>query len=101
MSGGEIIVRVDRRLADLLPRFVAQCRREAAEIRRAVEAENLVAVRAIGHVLTGAGGGYGIDEISRLGREIEQAASSGEAEAVLRLAAALDDYAGRLKLVYD
>ena len=101
MSGKEIPVRVSPSLAGLMPRFLAQCRREAVEIRRALEEGNLVAARAIGHTLTGAGGGYGLDEISLLGAEIDRAARSGDAQAVLRFVERLDEYLERVRPVFD
>jgi len=101
MSREEILVKVDRRLSDLLPRFIQTCSRDAAALGRAAEASEWAAARMIGHTLHGAGGGYGLDEVTNIGRETESAAERRDAPALLQLAERLADYAARLKPVFE
>jgi HPt (histidine-containing phosphotransfer) domain-containing protein len=71
-------VRVSGELRDLIPRFLANRRSEIGRLREAAAKGDFEEARRLGHVLKGAGGGYGFDEITRLGAEIERSAARGE-----------------------
>ena len=83
---------IDRRIADLVPRFLEVCREECAALRRAVAETSWAAAGRIGHTLRGAGGGYGLDEVTRLGQAIQQAADAHDAAKLSALAVRLDGY---------
>jgi HPt (histidine-containing phosphotransfer) domain-containing protein len=70
-------VQVSAELRDLIPRFLANRRLEVERLRDAIARSDLDGARRIGHGLKGVGGGYGFDEITRLGTEIEQCARAG------------------------
>jgi hypothetical protein len=55
----------------------------------------------IGHTLHGAGGGYGLDEVSNIGRETESAAQRRDAPALRQLGERLEDYLARVKPVFE
>jgi signal transduction histidine kinase/CheY-like chemotaxis protein len=88
-------LRIDARIADLVPRFVEVCRQECAALRRASAEGSWVAAASIGHTLHGAGGGYGFDEVTRIGEAIEAAARARDAAGVSALAARLEDFLAR------
>jgi signal transduction histidine kinase/FixJ family two-component response regulator len=99
-SGEAIAVNIDWRVRNLAARFLASCGRDLARLRAALEGGDLNAARAIGHTLHGTGGSYGFEEITRLGREIEQGSIRGDAAVVTTLAAQLEDYLERVRPVY-
>ncbi len=102
MAQDDVIhLKVDRRLEHLLPRFLANCRRDAKEIRRAAAAGELPAARAIGHSLRGSGGFYGLHEVSVIGAGIERAARDGNAPAVAQLVERLDRYLARVRPEFE
>jgi HPt (histidine-containing phosphotransfer) domain-containing protein len=101
MSDEEILVKIDRRLAGLAPKFLASCRQTADEIRRAIESGDVALPRSIGHSLFGTGSSYGFDEIALLGGEIERAARAGDMEALRALVERLDRYVARVRPVFD
>ena len=70
-------VRVSAELRDLIPRFLANRRVEVEQLRGAIARGNLEEARRIGHGLKGVGGGYGFDEVTRIGTEIEHRARAG------------------------
>ena len=70
-------VRVSAELRDLIPRFLANRRVEVEQLRGAIARGNLEEARRIGHGLKGVGGGYGFDEVTRIGTEIEHCARAG------------------------
>ena len=92
---------MDLDVADLLPGFVANCVRHASELRHAVHGADWIAAHAIAHSLHGAGGGYGLDEVSRLGMEMETAAQRGDGEKLGGLAEQLEDYLARVRPVFE
>ena len=101
MSGEPIPVKLDRRIAELFPRFLANCSRDAATLRGAVDTADWAVVSRIGHTLFGLGGGYGLPEITRFGRDIELASKRRDGVQVGKLAAELADYLARLKPVFE
>lgn len=96
-----IDVRVDQRIAELLPRFFEACRRECGELRRAADAGGWAAAGNIGHSLRGAGGGYGFDEVTQIGRDVEAAARRQDAAGLSSLASRLEDYLARVRPVFE
>ena len=101
MSREDIPVKVDRRLVQLFPRFIEKCRSDAAALRRAAEGSEWAAAERIGHTLLGSGGGYCLDEVSKIGREMESAARRHDASALRQLGERLEDYLARLKPVFE
>lgn len=101
MSDEEILVKIDRKLAVLAPKFLADCRRMPDELRGAIESGNITVTRGIGHSLWGTGSSYGFDVIGSLGEEIERAARAGDIEALRKLAEQLDSYLARVRPDFD
>ncbi len=101
MSDEEILVKIDHRLAVLVPKFLANCRRIPGELLGAIESGDIAATCRIGHSLWGTGSSYGFDGIGSLGQEIEGAALAGDVEALRKLAQRLDSYLARVRPVFD
>lgn len=99
METVRVSVEVAGELRDLIPRFLANRRLEVGELRAAVARGDLEAARRIGHTLKGVGGGYGFDEISRLGTAIEAAARGGGRD-LPALADELAEYLDRVEITY-
>jgi len=66
-------------------------------LKKALEDNNLKQAASIAHNLKGVGGGYGFEEISSLGRELEQAARKGEGNKVQALIGELENYLEKIK----
>ena len=92
-------VHVAGELRDLIPRFLANRRVEVEQLRAAIARSDRDAARRIGHGLKGVGGGYGFDEISRIGGEIERSARAGGDE-LAALARELADYLDGVEIIY-
>ena len=101
MNNNAIYIKVDRRLAALLPRFLANCRRDVERMRGAVQSGDLAVARSLGHKLMGAGGFFGFHEASSLGREIERAARDGDTRAAASLIEQLDRYLAQVRPQFD
>ena len=93
-------VKVDEDLKDLILGFLENRRKDAAALREALAREHFDSAREIGHGLKGAGGGYGFDHISELGREIEIAGRDKKAGELGRLIDELAVYLDKVKVVF-
>ena len=89
-------VRIDRRVQGLLPGYLERCAGDLRTVREAAGRGDFLAIRAIGHRLAGAGGLYGLDEVSAKGREINRAAHAADAEAARLAAEDLERYLAEL-----
>jgi HPt (histidine-containing phosphotransfer) domain-containing protein len=96
-----IIVRVDPDLADLVPGFLKNRRKDAAAIEVALQQADYETIRILGHDMKGSGGGYGFDGISEIGRLLEQAAKNRDTDAIQRQADDLRHYLNHLQVNYD
>ena len=92
---------IDQRIADLVPRFVEGCLQGCAELRRALAEERWSAAGTIGHTLRGAGGGYGFDEVTQIGRAIQEAADAHDSVGLSALAERLEAHLGAFKKRYS
>jgi HPt (histidine-containing phosphotransfer) domain-containing protein len=77
-------------LRHLVPGFVQRREREIDELRLLIEKNDFQSIREIGHRLKGTGGGYGLQLISDLGRDMEKAAVDGNGP---RIRTAIDQLA--------
>jgi PAS domain S-box-containing protein len=76
--GGNGPIRVDPLIKPFVPAFLESCLELCTRLDAAVKNWEISSIREISHRLAGEGGTYGFDEISRLGREINKTAKSGE-----------------------
>jgi PAS domain S-box-containing protein len=95
-----IVVHVDQDLSDLIPGFLARKRDDASAVLDAVERGDSEALARLGHKMKGEGGSYGLDAITDIGREIEQAGKDGDLNAARRRCRELTDFLERLQIVY-
>lgn len=93
--------KIDRRLAPLLPRYIARLRDDVRDLRRAAAAGDFDAARFTGHRMAGSGGGFGLPEVSDIGRAIEAAARASETGAIVRWAEALESFLAALEVEFD
>jgi len=93
-------VRVSEELRHLVPRFLANRRLDLEQFHAAAARSDFEAARHIGHNMKGAGGGYGFDEITRLGDEIERRAKAAD-PGLWALGDALADYLGNLDVTFE
>lgn len=86
------VVYVDEELADLIPEFLENRRRNVEQITRLVQAGNYEELTRLGHTMKGVGGSYGFIEISEIGRGIEEAGARGDQQAITTLCERLAAY---------
>jgi len=86
------VVFVDEELADLIPGFLENRRRDVETITRLVQEGNYEELSRLGHTMKGTGGGYGFTGISEIGRGIEEASARGDRKAITTLCERLAAY---------
>src|SRR5215211_923719 len=73
-SSPRVTVSIDPDLEELVPGFLENRRSDVAALERAARSKDVRTVRLLGHRMKGDGGGYGFEEISKIGDALEQAA---------------------------
>ena len=94
------IVEVEASLEPLVPKFMANRKKETAAMRGALAAQDLDEVRRISHGMKGAGGSYGFDRITDYAAVIEQAAKSADAAVLERTLPLLEAYLDHIEIRY-
>lgn len=75
-----IRLEVSKELEDIMPLFLDTVSKNISSIHDALQSGDFETVRTLGHRMKGAGGGYGFDRVTELGREIEIAAKESNAD---------------------
>jgi CheY-like chemotaxis protein len=98
---GRVHVRVDAGLAELIPGFLENRRKDVEAIAAALACADYEHVRILGHNMKGSGAGYGLDRITEIGASLEQAAGRREPEEIRARAAELARYVAALHVDYE
>lgn len=82
----------------LMAQYLERRQQDFKAISAALKESNFAAIEAIGHKLGGSGSAYGLDEVTRLGRELETAAQAEDSTAIAARIAELQSFVQHLKL---
>lgn len=88
-------------MREIVPVFFEVRRKDVTTIHMALEKGDYETVMLRGHSIKGAGGGYGFDAITDIGREIEEAAKIRDREKILKLANELSAYLEGVEVIYE
>jgi HPt (histidine-containing phosphotransfer) domain-containing protein len=100
-SDDRLVIHADPDLADLIPGFLENRRKDVTAMLAALGTGDLQTVRVLGHSMKGAGGGYGFDAITEIGGALEQAAHSADREEMRRQIGELSTYLDQVEVMYD
>lgn len=93
------VVYIDSDLEDLIPRYLENRHKDIELIKQLLSEGNLSEIQRIGHSMKGSGGGYGFDEISKIGKGIEEAAMQGDSNEIEQLINRLTQFLATVKIV--
>jgi len=96
-----IVVHVDPEIADLVPGFLENRRKDTNAIGEAVTRGDFETVRILGHSMKGAGGSYGFDAITDIGKSLEQAAMAKDSDVIKKSVQELSTYLDCVEVVYE
>jgi HPt (histidine-containing phosphotransfer) domain-containing protein len=97
----KIIVHVDPDIADLIPGFLENRHKDIKTMGEAVTQGDFEAIRILGHSMKGAGGSYGFDAITDIGKSLEQAAIAKDSGVIKKSVQELSAYLDRVEVVYE
>jgi len=97
----KIIVHVDPDIADLIPGFLENRHKDIKTMGEAVTQGDFEAIRVLGHSMKGAGGSYGFDAITDIGKSLEQAAIAKDSGVIKKSVQELAAYLNRVEVVYE
>jgi HPt (histidine-containing phosphotransfer) domain-containing protein len=92
---------VDKDLADLVPGFLENRRRDVTAMIAALQKQDWDTIHRIGHQIKGSGGGYGFDMISAYGRMIQESSEAQDYAACEGWLYGLLDYLDKVQITYQ
>lgn len=95
-----IIAEVPEDFSDLVPDYLDGRRAELTTIPEALARGDFKQIRTWGHNMAGTGGGLGFEEITLIGRALEEAAVSSDSAAITASVKRLEKYLAALKVVF-
>jgi HPt (histidine-containing phosphotransfer) domain-containing protein len=98
MSSEPFRVEVHPALRAIAPDFLERARRQAVELREALDTGDLDCVSRVAHQLAGAGTSFGMPTVTELGREIERAVNAADPDLARARLFVLTDYLSRVEL---
>ena len=101
MDNDKIIVHVDKDLEAIVPNFLRNKRKDIETMLQALKDKEFHEIEVLGHRIKGAGGGYGFDEISRIGASIEEAASQENIPIIQNSLEELRAYLSCVEVIYE
>ena len=93
-------VEVDKDLAELIPNYLSNRKKEPAALRNALAQADFGQLRLIGHRMKGVGQSYGFARISAYGSQIEDAAKAELAKSMGPLIDEYERYLSRVSVTF-
>ena len=97
----KIQIHIDSDLQDLIPNYLENREKDLLVYQEALEKGNFDTIAILGHSMKGSGGGYGFNDLSSIGRAIENAAKNKDKESIRQSIIDLMDFLKKLEVVYD
>ena len=83
---------IDEDLAEIVPPFIEGRLHDVEEMGEMLGRQDYEAIRVLGHNMKGTGSSYGAHDVTRLGHEIEEAATRHDEATIASSLAALERY---------
>ena len=101
MNDGAWKVTVAKDLEDLIPTFMKNRKKELDTLRVALAAADFEQLRQLGHRMKGVGVSYGFDQVSALGKSIEEGARRGDRALLETSIDQYGDYLAGVQVSYE
>ncbi|MCO4793236.1 MAG: Hpt domain-containing protein [Bacteriovoracaceae bacterium] len=85
---------------DLTPPYIIKRKKEIDSLRELLIAGDFSEIQKIAHKIAGSGGSYGLEEISRIGKEMEVASISEDALKVKNSLEELSSFLNEIKVLF-
>ncbi len=97
----KLIIHADPEIADLIPKFLDNRQKDIVMIESALETNDFETIRMLGHSMKGAGGGYGFDGVTEIGKNLEEAAREANSDKIRDGVHELAEYLSKVEVIYD
>lgn len=98
-SAEPIEVSIPPILREMAPEYLKRRRGDLPVIESALDRGDFNAIRVLGHQLKGSGGGYGFEQLSEIGRLLEESAKQQDPARIRLHMEALSDFLDRVRIV--
>ncbi|MBU3916675.1 Hpt domain-containing protein, partial [bacterium] len=86
---------------ELIPGFLEGRKKDIETIRNSLETGNFESIQLLGHSMKGNGSGYGFDEISTIGKNIELAAKEKNINEIKQCLLDLSAYLDNIDIIFE
>lgn len=93
-------IKLEEFLKDLTPNYLDERRKEIPDLETLIKSKDFQAIKKKFHKLAGSGGGYGLDELSNLSKEIENHADLQEYDHIEQLFDQYKDYISKVEIEF-
>jgi len=101
MTDSAHTVVIAKDLADLVPTFMNNRKKELETLRAALAALDFEQLRQLGHRMKGVGNSYGFSRVSELGKSIEDGAHNKDGAALDAAIVEYGEYLARVNVIYE
>ena len=101
MTDHKLTVTVAKDLADLIPVFFENRKKEIASLRAALATGNFEQLRQLGHRMKGVGNSYGFAAISDIGKRVEDGAKVADKAGINACVGEYANYLSKVQVVYE
>jgi HPt (histidine-containing phosphotransfer) domain-containing protein len=102
MSPGsnKIKLTIDTSLKDVVPQYLENRKKDISNIKSHIQGGDFENIRILAHSMKGSGGGYGFDEITKIGASMEQAAKDKNRNSIEKFLSRLEAYLSNIEITY-
>ena len=93
-------VEIDSEIKELIPDFLDNRQSDIELVVTAIESKDFKTIERIGHLMRGTCGGYGFDDLEKLGAELEKSAQAQELESIKKQLVYFKGFLQNLEIVY-
>lgn len=97
----KIKVKIDKDLQDIIPAYLENRESNVSQISQALIQKDYASIQSWGHQMKGSGSGYGFDQITEIGEQLEVAAKNRDDAAIEKQAQALRNYLEHLEITFE
>jgi len=94
-------IKIDKDLKPIIPQFLENRESDITKISNYLKEEKYKEIEIIGHSMKGSGGGYGFDEITEIGKNIEKAAETKDKKKIKKEVKKLKTYLEDIEIRYE
>lgn len=93
-------VEVDPDIADLVPQFLENRKKDMLSLEELIESKNIYAISQLAHKIKGSAAGYGFEELSRIAAKMEEAAKQNDLFSIQKLFSDASKYLQDVEVIY-